>query len=109
MIEQFADAGCPPGALPPIQPGRLIGAMLIRRSLFDKIGAFDTGLKGGEPMDWIARLDAAGARSVIVNELVLRRRVHASNTVRTEAGLHADYLKQLRAAIARRRAGAPSR
>jgi glycosyltransferase involved in cell wall biosynthesis len=83
--------------------GRLAGALLTRRRAFSDIGGFDTGLRTGETIDWIGRADAAGYRSAATPETVLRRRVHAANTTRDTAALHADYLTVLRRNLARRR------
>jgi len=88
---------------PAAQPGRLIGAMLIRRSVFGRVGLFDTSLKVGETLEWTARLDESHGKTAMVDGVVLRRRIHGANTVATEKRLHSDYLRVLRAAIARRR------
>ena len=90
-----ADLGLP-------EPGRLAGSLLLRRSAFEQIGLFDTGLRTGEVIDWIARAEAAGYRYAAVEEMVLRRRVHATNTTADAAPLHADYLKILRRNLGRR-------
>jgi glycosyltransferase involved in cell wall biosynthesis len=91
---------------PTVQPGRLIGAMLIRRAVFGRVGLFDASLKVGETLDWTARLDENRVRTAMVDGIVLRRRIHGANTVATEKRLHSDYLRVLRATIARRRATA---
>lgn len=91
-----ADIGAP-------EPGRLASSLLLRRSAFDTIGLFDTSLRTGETIDWIGRADAAGYRSAATGEVVLRRRVHATNTTRGAGDLAADYLKVLRRNLARRR------
>jgi glycosyltransferase involved in cell wall biosynthesis len=84
------------------EPGRLAGSLLLRRSAFDEIGLFDTSLRTGETIDWISRADAAGHRSAATDEIVLHRRVHATNTTRDSDGVHSDYLKILRRNLARR-------
>lgn len=92
---------CPSGA----RPGRLAGAMLVRREVFQRIGGFDVALKVGETMDWAARLDEARIATALVESVVLRRRIHGSNTVTREKHRQGDYLRVLRASIARRRQG----
>jgi glycosyltransferase involved in cell wall biosynthesis len=77
------------------EPGRLAGSLLLRRSAFEHVGLFDTGLGTGETIDWIARAEAAGYRYAASEEVVLRRRVHATNTTANTAALHSDYLKIL--------------
>ncbi len=110
MVEQFispdvdgatrASVHCPSGA----RHGRLAGCMLIKREAYDRVGPFDEDLRLGEAMDWIARAEAAGISTVMLDDVVLRRRIHGSNTVLTEARQHSDYLRALRASITRRRA-----
>lgn len=91
------------GKLPETQPGRVAGTMLVRRQVFESVGLFDGGFRIGETMDWVARVDAAGHRSADVGKVVLRRRIHGANTVIKERKMQGDYLRVLRAAIARRR------
>jgi glycosyltransferase involved in cell wall biosynthesis len=91
------------GALPAVQPGRVAGTMLVRRRVFESVGAFDGNFKIGETMDWVARVDAAGHRSRDTGTVVLRRRIHGANTVIKQRKMQSDYLRVLRAAIERRR------
>jgi glycosyltransferase involved in cell wall biosynthesis len=93
----------PPGA----RVARLAGSMLLRRRAVESVGPFDTALKVGETIDWIARADAAGLRIVPVEELVLRRRIHGSNTVIRQAREQTQYLHVLKAALDRRREAGP--
>lgn len=101
-----ADTRATIGKLPDTQPGRVAGTILVRRQVFETVGLFDGGFKIGETMDWVARVDAAGHRSGDVGKVVLRRRIHGANTVIKERKMQGDYLRVLRAAIARRRGAA---
>jgi len=83
---------------------RYAGSMIIRRRLFDTVGAFDTGLRVGETIDWVLRADDSGATMAAVDDLVMRRRIHGANTMVTERPSQSDYLKALRASIARKSA-----
>lgn len=98
-----ASRGDPRVRVPPSQAGRLAGALLLRREAFSRVGVFDTGLRVGETLDWIARASEHGLRLAAIDAVVLARRVHAENSVRDAASTHADYLRVLRAALARRR------
>jgi hypothetical protein len=89
--------------MPATQAGRLAGALLLRREAFRRVGTFDRQLRVGETLDWIARATEHGLRFTAVDAWVLARRVHDRNSVRDAATTHADYLRVLRAAIARRR------
>lgn len=97
---QRARTHCPEGA----SPARFAGAMLVRRETFARIGDFDTGLKVGETIDWVARLNDSGARTTSVERLVMSRRLHGGNTMAQAGMSHSDYLKALRASLARKAA-----
>lgn len=90
--------------LPGIQSGRLAGALLVRRSVFARIGGFNGEWQVGETMDWIARAQERDIAFGHVGSVVLRRRIHTVNTVRKTQCLQSDYLHILHAAMARRRA-----
>jgi len=88
-----------------MQPGWLPGALLLRRSAWERVGPFDESLaNGGEFIDWVARARAAGVALGRLGALVLRRRVHpASMTVRARDALGRSYLDVARAMLARTR------
>ena len=77
--------------------------MLIRRESFDRVGRFVTDLRVGEVVDWYARANEAGLKSVVLPEVVLERRLHTSNSSLRERDARLDYLRVVRAAIERRR------
>ena len=79
--------------------------MLIEREAFARVGLFDPGLVVGETLDWVARAEDAGIVMQTVDAVVLRRRIHRDNTVTREKARQSDYLRVLRGALARRRAG----
>jgi glycosyltransferase involved in cell wall biosynthesis len=109
LVEQFisseidpaarATLHCPVGA----QPARSAGTMLVRRNVFDRIGFFDVSLKIGETIDWFARFEERGLIAAAVDLVVLKRRIHATNTVIKEKHRQSDYLKILKASLDRRR------
>lgn len=92
--------------MPAVQAGRLAGSLLVKRQVFEKVGNFNADLQVGETMDWLARTQEQGIRFGQVSDIVLRRRIHTTNTVRKTQRLQADYLQVLRAAIERRRSAA---
>lgn len=93
-----------PAQVAPTRVGRLAGTMLARRSVFDVVGGFDQSLRIGETLDWIARLEDSGLGVQLLDEIVLLRRIHASNTCRDRSN-YIDYVRALRASLHRRRAG----
>ncbi len=80
-----------------------IGALLIRRASFLRVGWFDTRWRQGEFIDWWARAARLNLSYTILPELVLRRRLHNNNLTRREAQGRLDYLRLLREQIVQRR------
>jgi glycosyltransferase involved in cell wall biosynthesis len=93
----------------PTQAGVHRAAMLIRRGAFDRIGAFDASLQVADFIDWYGRAMQGGLCSLILPDLVLRRRLHATNTGRihrdAQRGEDMLVLKRL---LDRRRLGRPT-
>jgi glycosyltransferase involved in cell wall biosynthesis len=87
------------------QPGGLPGSMLVRRSAFERAGLFDESLPVGEFVEWYARALDAGVRLEVRPGVVLRRRLHASNTMRDRRDDYTAYPRILKQALDRRRAG----
>ncbi len=85
------------------QRGRVAGTLLLRRHTAKRIGPFNTSLRVGETIEWIARADAAGVVLRELEHIVLRRRIHRNNTTTNTPALPADYLRALRHAVASRR------
>jgi glycosyltransferase involved in cell wall biosynthesis len=86
------------------QPGWLPSAVLIRRSVLERGGGFDAGLRNAEAIDWLIRQREAGVVLAMPEIPVVRRRLHGSNKGRDEKpGLKPD-LQILRKFIARKRA-----
>ncbi len=86
-----------------VMPARLPSTILIRREAFLKVGFFDETLTIGEGIDWVARANDAGIRSVVLPDVLLRRRLHETNIGRTKKGMRQDYVRVLKAALDRRR------
>jgi hypothetical protein len=58
----------------------------------------------GEWIDWIDRAMTLSPKVALVDEVILRRRIHANNFTRATAG-KVQYLDVARAALARKREG----
>lgn len=87
------------GAIP------LMGNLLVRRPVFERLGGFDPGLSRGEDTDWYLRLKEAGIAIRRLDEVVhLYRRHPASLSWTVEArDQQARLLRLLRGSLARRR------
>lgn len=92
---------------PPLEraPGRTPVSMLIRRDAFARVGPFATGLKVGIAMDWWVRAMELPLRSVMLDEVVLERRLHATNNGIRQRDSRNQYLHVLKASLDRRRRG----
>jgi hypothetical protein len=64
-------------------------ALLVRRSILDRVGPFDPSFRIGEDLDWFARAMDAGIRMAVLPEVLVRRRIHGSNLC------HEDYRVRL--------------
>lgn len=83
-------------------PGRVRGTMLARRSLLDRVGRFDESLRVGDFVDWQARAEEAGARTLLIDDVLLRRRIHTANMGRSDPEQGLGYVRAVRAALHRR-------
>jgi glycosyltransferase involved in cell wall biosynthesis len=92
------------GVTPQVLAGRHVGTLLLRREALDRIGPLDESLTAGAVVDWVARTDVLAL--VEVPDVVLERRVHATNFSHTAAeAVRRDYVRAARAALLRRREG----
>jgi hypothetical protein len=82
--------------------------LLIRRVDFERVGPFAEDLRVAEWVDWYARATETGLRGAMLPAVLLRRRLHATNTGITERAARPDYVKALKNALDRRRSAAPT-
>lgn len=64
--------------------GVLPGCSLIRRRVLDTIGLFDDTMKSGETVAWQLKLRDAGIQTAQIPYVTLQRRLHLTNTGRTQ-------------------------
>jgi len=82
---------------------RFAGTFLVRRASFERVGPFDESLKVGEMIEWLARAQSVGLRIGTLADVVLRRRVHDSNTVLRLGRSPSEYLRAIKGALDRKR------
>lgn len=76
----------------------LFQAMVIRRSVFERVGPLDEQLRTSSNIDWISRARALGVARVAVDAVVVRRRLHRANAGLTDmAERNRDLLEVIRA------------
>jgi glycosyltransferase involved in cell wall biosynthesis len=77
--------------------------LMVRRAAFDRVGPFDPTLRHRDAHDWLVRARAAGLQFGQVNEVLVRRRLHANNLSRSRgAGDTDDLFAILRKKLAAR-------
>jgi len=66
--------------------------LIVRREVFDRVGLFDPALRHRDTHDWIVRARAAGMQFEQVDEVLVRRRLHANNLSRSRGAADAEDL-----------------
>jgi glycosyltransferase involved in cell wall biosynthesis len=69
----------------PILAGEVATCMTIRRAAYDRIGSLDPSLDSSYFIDWLGRAKAGGMRSLMLDDIVLLRRLHENNWGRRES------------------------
>lgn len=59
--------------------GLHVGAMLIRRSAFERVGNFAPAWQVAHFLEWYNRAQALGLQSLVLPEVVMKRRIHTTN------------------------------
>lgn len=91
---------------PGLMAGWLAGAMLLARATFDAIGPFDTTLASGEAIAWFAAARARPTPTIVLDALVMRRRLHGANfTLTQRTTLGAGYVALAKQLLDRKRRG----
>jgi glycosyltransferase involved in cell wall biosynthesis len=79
------------------------GSTLIKKEVFDKVGTFDESLQAAEFIDWFDRTKNKGISSQSIGDTVLFRRLQLENNGVVNKNSQKDYLKVLRASLARKK------
>lgn len=89
-----------------IMPGYVAGTMLISKEKFEKAGYFNENLELGEHIDWFGRAKDLGLKYHMMDRVMLRRRIHTTNSGINKKQHLKDYTSLLREALARKRKAA---
>lgn len=81
----------------------IAGGMLAHRRVFAVAGTFDESLRVAEFVAWFIRARDEGLTHVLKDDVVLHRRLHATNMGRTHTIGRLEYVRVVRAAMHRRR------
>lgn len=84
--------------------GCLPGCGLFRRAVFARVGLFDETMLSGETVAWLLRLRDSGVKSLSLEKISLRRRLHPDSTGAKHGAMERkDYLTILRKRAAERK------
>jgi glycosyltransferase involved in cell wall biosynthesis len=83
--------------------GEIMETLVVRRSLFDRIGRFDPTLHTAEDADWYARAHDARVTYAIIPRVLLIKRVHDENTSLNNPLNDQNLLTALKRSIDRKR------
>jgi glycosyltransferase involved in cell wall biosynthesis len=85
-------------------PGYVPQALLARRALFENVGNFNAALRHADSTDWFLRASDHGAVVELLADVLVYRRLHASNLSRrmASASRH-EYVELVKATLDRRR------
>lgn len=91
----------------PVAEPRLLyhlGAALVRRETFERIGAFDPDLHSSEDVDWFLRVRDAGLEMIAVPEVVQFHRRNGANMTRGKDLRELGFIEVVKRSLDRRRA-----
>lgn len=90
-------------------PAYVTGTLLARRSAFDRVGRFDPARRHGDSADWFLRARTAGVQGILLQEVLMYRRMHRDSRSRTQAeASQEEFLAMLKASLDRRRGTGPA-
>lgn len=78
--------------------------LMIRKSLFEKMGPFDTSLPTGSDTEFFFLLKDADVPFTQLEEVFVRKRIHQDNQSKSRDALRRDIMETLRRSIHRQRA-----
>ena len=83
--------------------GYLPGNLFVTRTTLQRVGSFNPLYRSGEGADWFARAKDVGVSMAILPEILLYRRVHATNQTHDLGQLKTGVLRALKASIDRQK------
>ncbi|HQH28192.1 MAG TPA: glycosyltransferase family A protein [Oligoflexia bacterium] len=78
-----------------------VSSMIVKRSVFDRIGLFNEAYRIGEDLEWLVRVQKAMVCSAVVTDVLIKRRLHDKNLSSDVARGHEALFKILREARTR--------
>ena len=82
----------------------MLGSMLSRRSVFDRIGLFDEALEHAEDVEWLARAKGKQVPMASIDDVTLEYRIHGANMSLDVDRNQSFLLRALKRTLEQRRA-----
>lgn len=83
-------------------PARIMETLVARRHLFNLIGGFDEGLNTAEDVEWYARAADAQIPMMVINQVLLHKRIHDQNASLNTVENNRNLLMALRKTVSRK-------
>ncbi len=110
-MQQFVSPELPPefaqgirGQTTAVLAAPMACTTLIRRAAYERVGPWDERLNVGVEVDWYARLRETGLNYRMLDQVLLRRRIHKTNMNLRFAHEQSERLTVLKTILDRRRA-----
>jgi glycosyltransferase involved in cell wall biosynthesis len=104
-IESFLDlaVSLPPGVgeVSLMREQINLNTMLVRRGVFERVGAFDPDYKLADDLEWATRAKDLGVRMTILPDVLILRRIHEGNLSHDIKTRKADWFRLFKASIDR--------
>jgi glycosyltransferase involved in cell wall biosynthesis len=84
------------------EAGYLPSCWFMPRSTWDHVGPFDASMTHSEDTDWLARVNDAGIRTAMVDEILVTHRIHDRNASGMPEAVRGGILTALRASLHRK-------
>ncbi len=109
-MEEFLDRSrrdlqSTPSATTRVVPGLCPGTMMLTRASFVRCGPFPTQYKAAGFLEWYMHAKEKGVNTIMLNEIVLRRRIHNANSglFENDSAPSFEYIQVLKGALERSR------
>jgi glycosyltransferase involved in cell wall biosynthesis len=81
----------------------LLSTLVVRRPVFEAVGGFDPALPISEDIDWFSRAADMNISMVLIDKVLLQKRVHGNNISLCHRSNNRELLLALRDSIRRKR------
>lgn len=90
---------CPPDPV----PGFSASAILVKKEAFLRVGFYETNWRVGQDLSWFIRAKETGLKEKMIPEVLVKRRLHKTNTDLMNKEFAGERVKILKASLDRRR------